>query len=418
MRILWLTDFYPPHIGGLERHVHMIASELARRDHKVSVATIWHEGLPYFEQVDGVNVYRMVGLVHKLTGLYSDTQRRFHPTAPDPLLVRALRKIIRQEKPQIVVASGWILYSYLPLKTRSPAKLFVRHHDYAFVCPKRTLLYMDGQICSGPGFYKCFPCCGAHYGALKGTFINGAFRLSRRLHGRVDYHLPISSYVSQAVNLTNEIPPDAVRVVPAPVPDEIFESAPAPSCPAGIPEDEHFILYVGALSKHKGLEVLLDAYRGMEEQAKLLLIGTTWPDSPTSFPEGVSVIQNAPHATVMEAFARCVFSVVPSIWPEPFGQVAVEAMAARKPVIASAHGGLTDIVVDGETGILIEPGSAPALRQAMLRLLEAETLRRTYGSAGYARASEHFTRTQVTNQIEAIFNEQLQLKDENPSRGT
>jgi glycosyltransferase involved in cell wall biosynthesis len=89
-----------------------------------------------------------------------------------------------------------------------------------------------------------------------------------------------------------------------------------------------------------------------------VLVGTEWAGSPSNYPQGGIVIKNASHDFVMEAFGRCLFSVVPSLWPEPFGQVAVEAMAVHKPVIASAHGGLTDIVIDGETGLLVEPGKA------------------------------------------------------------
>jgi glycosyltransferase involved in cell wall biosynthesis len=403
MRILWLSDFYPPHIGGLERHVQMVAGELASRDHEVSVTTLRQEGTAQFEMDGRVKVYRPPGLANKLTGFYGDAQRIFHPTAPDPLVVRDLRKIIQREKPQIVVASGWVLYSFLPIKTYSKAKLFVRHHDYAYVCPNRTLFYKDESLCSGPGLYKCFPCSGAHYGLLKGAAINSSFKFFSQFHGLVDYHLPISQFVGEAINLAHRPSPESIHVVPAPVPDEIFDFKPSKTPPEGIPANERFILYVGALSRHKGLEVLLEAYQGLEERAKLVLIGTQWPDSPGSYPEGVTVIKNASHDFVMEAFARCLFSVVPSLWPEPFGQVAVEAMAVKRPVIASAHGGLTDIVLDQETGLLVEPGDAPALHAAMLRLLEEEALCDRFGSAGYARARQRFTRTRVTDQIEAIF---------------
>ena len=361
MRILWLTDFYPPFIGGLERHVQMIASELASRGHDVCVATIWHEGMPHFEEDKGVRVYRLIGLTQKFPFLSSDAQRRFHPTAPDPIIVKKLLEIIDREKPKIVIASGWILYSFLPVKARSNAKLFVRHHDYAFICPKRTL-FLKGEICNGPGIYKCYPCTADHYGLLKGIAINTSFRFFRHFHGLVDHHLPISQYVAEAINISNALPPESIHVIPAPVPDDIFEIKPDHTPSPGIPENDDYILYVGALTKTKGLNVLLDAYRGLENRTKLLLIGTEWPDSPSSYPEGVIVIKNAPHTFVMEAFSHCLFSVVPSLWAEPFGQVAVEAMAAGKPVIASAHGGLLDIVIHRITGILVEPGDRSILK--------------------------------------------------------
>jgi len=384
----------------------MIAAELAARGHQVSIATVWHEGAPHFEMDQGVKVYRLIGLAQKFPSLSSDPQRRFHPTAPDPLILNKLLEIIRREKPQIVIASGWILYSYLPIKTRSNAKLFVRHHDYAFVCPKRTLFINDG-ICTGPGIYKCYPCTADHYGLLKGVAINTSFRLFSHYHGLVDQHFPISQFVAEAIQLSNKIPPASIHVIPAPVPDDIFKPQPDRTLPTGLPENDDFILYVGALRKTKGLQILLDAYKGLENRAKLVLIGTEWPDSPASYPDGVVVIKNAPHDFVMKAFSHCLFSVVPSLWAEPFGQVAVEAMAASKPVIASSHGGLTDIVIDQKTGILVEPGNSTMLQHAMIKLLDDAPLRCQLGTEGYSRAKQHFTCTQVTNQIERYCKDAL-----------
>ncbi len=406
MRILWLSDFYPPYIGGLERHVQMVAGELASREHKVSVATIWHEAAPGFELDNGVKVYRLMGLTQRAPYFSSDTHRGFHPTAPDPFIVKSLLKIIEIERPQIVIASGWILYSFFPIKARSNARLLVRHHDYAFICPKRTL-FIKGSVCDGPGIYKCYPCTAEHYGLLKGTAINTSFRFFSQFHGLVDQHLPISHFVAEAIELANKLPPAAIHVVPAPVPDAIFEYKPGDTPPSGIPENEDYILFVGALTRAKGLDILLDAYQGMENKAKLVLIGTDWPDSPARYPEGVIVIKNAPHDYVMKAFSHCLFSVVPSLWAEPFGQVAVEAMASSKPVIASAHGGLTDIVIDQETGILVAPGDAVMLHDAMVKLLADAGLRRRLGSEGYLRAKQQFTCTQVTNQIEMICKDVL-----------
>jgi glycosyltransferase involved in cell wall biosynthesis len=384
----------------------MIAGELASREHDVSVATIWHEGTPRFEMDRGVKVYRLNGLAQRFPYFSKDTHRRFHPTAPDPLILNKLLGIVGSEKPQIVIASGWILYSFLPIKARSNAKLFVRHHDYAFICPKRTL-FINGGICSGPGIYKCYPCTAEHYGLLKGALINTSFRFFSQYHGLVDQHLPISQYVAEAINLSHKLLPASVHVIPSPVPDDIFEHKSPGTPPDGIPEKEDFILYVGALRKTKGLYILLDAYRGLENRAKLVLIGTEWPDSPSSYPDGVIVIKDAPHRFVMEAFAHCLFSVVPSLWAEPFGQVAVEAMAASKPVIASAHGGLTDIVIHQKTGILVQPGDTLMLRHAMIKLLDDADFRRQLGSEGYSRAKQHFTCSQVTNQIEMICRDVL-----------
>src|SRR5665647_1715980 len=102
MRLLFLTDFYPPHIGGLERHVQTLAREFAKRGHCVSVATMRHPGLPAMEETEGVKVFRLAGLVQRFRHFYADSHRQFHPTAPDPMITWGLRNLIEAEHPQVV----------------------------------------------------------------------------------------------------------------------------------------------------------------------------------------------------------------------------------------------------------------------------------------------------------------------------
>lgn len=84
-------------------------------------------------------------------------------------------------------------------------------------------------------------------------------------------------------------------------------------------------------------------------------------------------------------------AVVPSTDPEPFGMVAIEAMAARLPVVAANHGGLADIVVDGVTGLLFEPGNASALADALAKLSSNKELRENFGAAGRSRQQSNFS---------------------------
>lgn len=83
--------------------------------------------------------------------------------------------------------------------------------------------------------------------------------------------------------------------------------------------------------------------------------------------------------------------VVPSRLPEPFGCVAVEAMAFSRPVIASGHGGLVEIVQDGETGLLFPPGDAVALANALRMFLADPSLAKRLGANGRMRYLAHFT---------------------------
>ena len=104
----------------------------------------------------------------------------------------------------------------------------------------------------------------------------------------------------------------------------------------------------------------------------------------------------------MAAWRRCSIAVAPSAWPEPFGVVVLEAMAAGRPVIASRIGGLPDMVIDGETGVLIPPDDPAALRAALERLLADRDLREQLGQAGQRRV-EQFRAGAVIPRIEQVY---------------
>src|SRR5215471_10868223 len=109
MRILMLAQFYPPTIGGEERHVHNLSIELAARGHDVAVATLWHEGQKVFECDHGVRIYRIRGSLQRMDMLFVDQERHHSPPFPDPESLLALRRIILRERPEIVHAHNWIV---------------------------------------------------------------------------------------------------------------------------------------------------------------------------------------------------------------------------------------------------------------------------------------------------------------------
>jgi glycosyltransferase involved in cell wall biosynthesis len=176
--------------------------------------------------------------------------------------------------------------------------------------------------------------------------------------------------------------------------------------PAFVPPEGPFVLFVGALGRHKGLEVLLQSHAALGAPVPLVAVGTTRGDTPANFPPGVTVAVDVPHPEVMAAWTHCSIAVVPSVWPEPFGQVAAEAMSCGRPVIASAVGGLRDIVVDGETGLLVPPGDADALCDALRTLLADPARRARMGDAGRRRA-QRFRVSVITDRLERIYAEEL-----------
>src|SRR5205823_1014573 len=99
---------------------------------------------------------------------------------------------------------------------------------------------------------------------------------------------------------------------------------------------------------------LLAAYERLVDPPPLVLIGTKEPDTPP-IPAHVRVLLDVPHEAVMLAWRRCLFGVLPSLLPEPLGTVACEAMSCGKAVVGTTPGGHTDLLVPGETGLVV-PG--------------------------------------------------------------
>lgn len=401
MRILMICDFYWPYIGGVEQHVRSLSHELVARGHEVAIATLWSEGQAEFEQDGAVRVHRIRSTTQYFSWLFSHPGRPWAPPCPDPNVTRSLRAILRRERPNLVHGHDWLARSFLPLKRSSGAKFVVSLHYYTLSCAKKSLMHRD-HPCTGPGAAKCLRCASEHYGVLKGTAVTLANWASAwSATGAVDYFIAVSRKTADGNELAMQhvpydiIPnfiPRALDVKNSDV-DEYVEQLP----------DEPFLMFVGDLRRNKGIHVLLDAYERLSSPPPLVLIGKLWAESPTSFPSKTVILKNWPNYAVMAAWSRSMLAIVPSVWPEPFGIVVIEAMTKGCPVVASATGGIVDIVVDGETGLLVPPGDATALSQALTRLLDDNVLRKSMGAASLER-SQNFQAQTVVPQIEAVYN--------------
>lgn len=98
-------------------------------------------------------------------------------------------------------------------------------------------------------------------------------------------------------------------------------------------------------------------------------------------------------------------ALMPSTEAESFGLVAAEAMLAKKPVIASNHGGLKEIVIDNQTGFLVEPNNVEAFSEALTKLFANPQLRKEFGENGYQRAIQEFSVEKYVQNFELVFSE-------------
>jgi phosphatidylinositol alpha 1,6-mannosyltransferase len=149
----------------------------------------------------------------------------------------------------------------------------------------------------------------------------------------------------------------------------------------GEPADPPEVLYAGRLSPEKGVRDLVAAADGMS----LVVVG----DGPLR-EEVPGALGFKPHDELERHYERAAVVACPS-HREGFGVVCAEAMAYGRPVVAGDVGGLRDLVVHEQTGLLVPPGDVAALRDALQRLVRDAGLRKRFGEAGRARISEHFT---------------------------
>ena len=113
-----------------------------------------------------------------------------------------------------------------------------------------------------------------------------------------------------------------------------------------------------------------------------------------------------PHDELVGLYERAAVVACPS-HREGYGVVCAEAMAHGRPVVASAVGGLLDLVVDGETGLLVAPGDVAALRSALDRLLADADLRRRLGEAARERALARLSWDAATDATLAAYEDAL-----------
>lgn len=400
MRILLLSQFYPPIAGGVEVHVAALAEGLAQRGHDVAVATLDGGPAEGDAAAPGVPVHRIPSTTGRIGVLFT-TDRRHAPPFPDPESALGLKKLAASFGPDIVHAHNWLGRSWEPLAGTSQARTVETLHDCGLVCPQTRRMHRGEEYCEHDGAARCLSCCAAVYGPVKGPVTALGCRAMRTREVRaVDLFVPVSRAVAEANQL--ERLGARYEVVPNFVADSNGSEAPdAPEL--GQLPGATFILQVGDVVADKGVHVLFEAYRLLESPPPLVLIGRIADEVRAVLPPGVIATGVWPHALVQEAWRRSLFGTTPSLCLDACPTVTMEAMAAGKAVVASARGGLTDLVVHGETGLLVPPGNGPALAEAMRTLIQDATMRERLGAEGRRRFEERFCADVVIDRIERLY---------------
>lgn len=415
MRILLASDHYPPYIGGAHRQTQLLSDELHRRGHEVSVVTVWHPGLPEKEEVNGVPIYRLRQIRTLFIRNSTNRHQRHQPPFPDPVTVVGLRHLIQALQPEVVHSHGWFGYSCAIALIGKHIPLVISGRDYGYSCPTRTLLYQN-QLCDGPALGKCLRCAAEFYGAPKGyTAVLSLAASQPWLRRKVNGVHSVSGFVQEIIDrdfignhrsqMEHRQGPIIEKVIPSFLLDH-DTTVPDPNFIHRLPKGP-FILFVGGLQPRKGLDALLAAYQQLVSPPPLVLIGYATRDMPKSYPNGVQVLVDEPHAHVMQAWERCLFGVMPSVWPDPSPGVVREAFSKGKTVVGTSLGGTTEMIVDEETGLLVPAGDTTALANAMQRLISDTTYREKLNQAALRQANQYRAEV-VIPQFELLYRQLIE----------
>jgi len=172
-----------------------------------------------------------------------------------------------------------------------------------------------------------------------------------------------------------------------------------------------YVLFVGRVTDQKGIFHLVEAAKHLPAGVQLVLCASA-PDTPEieeRLRRTVATMSNVrwinemvKHEVVVQLYSHAAVFCCPSVY-EPFGIINLEAMACETPVVASAVGGILEVVVDGETGLLVPPGNPDALAAALTQLLNDPDTRQRMGQAGRRRVEAQFSWASVAERTERVY---------------
>lgn len=267
-----------------------------------------------------------------------------------------------------------------------------------------------------------------------GTAYHVSSWIERTAYGNADGVVAVSNAMLQDVQLLYGVPPENARVIHNGI--DLDEYRPTESVETlrecGIDPDIPFVLFVGRITRQKGIIHLVRAIRHFNAGAQVVLCAGA-PDTPEIAEEMQSAVEEAraqsahpivwiremlPREKTIHLYTHAAIFVCPSVY-EPFGIINLEAMACETPVVASAVGGIPEVVEHGETGLLVAPEAVSAtdveprhpeqfsrdLAMAVNTLLDDPGLRVSMARKARARVEQHFSWRSIAQQTVDFYEE-------------
>lgn len=381
MKILFFSPEYPPlQIGGLARHVHPLAEALVKEGHNVTVITQMAAGVSEREEKNGVEIIRV-----------------------NPLFINAtdFASTILQINFEMVQAAGQLIL-------KGEKFDLIHGHDWLVAMAARTLKH----ILKIPLVMTIHATeHGRNHGIHNNLqrYINDLEWLSCYEAWRV---IVCSQYMNREIQYLFQVPQDKVDIIHNGVTVKSLPDVSKKFRQNYAHPDEQVVFFVGRLVQEKGVGVLLRAIPEVlaaHPRTKFVIAGKG--------PQEAELKYLAKHLGVADS---CYFTgfiddqtrdnlyrvsdlaVFPSLY-EPFGIVALEAMAARVPVLVTDVGGLSEIVENDLDGIKIIPGSAHELAKGILRLLKDPKFAQKIEKGGYQKAKKLFNWSDIAQKTIRVY---------------
>lgn len=463
MRILQVVHGFPPSAqAGAELHCCWLSKELTKRGHDVAV--FCREGgtdLPDYsvldDTLDGLAVRRVVNNYQEMK------DAPLHVAFPLNYRNERIRALFEdylgEFQPDVVHVQHCrgLSASILEALRRRGFPHVLTLHDYWYLCQRVKLLRGDGSICDGPmGGTLCGRCQGlsrvhAALGDLRryvmARRVMGALppRLRKHLvprwHALVrvsgDKAYALRMFADRTSCLVGQLRKTAHLISPSNFARDIY-------VPYGIPEERFKVIpygidtkrwegfkrkpsailrfgFLGTLLHSKGVHVLLEAYRRVEDPSTSLVLHGSDGDDPVYARRvrylaeecGAQLAGRYDNSRLTETLSHIDVLVVPSIWHETYGIVVREGQLSGAPVIASRVGGIAEGIRHDEDGLLVDPGDVSELAAAMKRFIdEPELLPRL-------RANLHpqvLTVVENADAVEEVYEMALRNTTATPSR--
>lgn len=381
MRILFVAEYFSPVVqGGGEINLAQTAQALVQAGQEVHLLTSHSIGLPVQEERQGLQIHRHLRSGKSPFGIISQVQRRFLFSRS---VIRETARLQKQLKFDRIHFQGISIIAAPSLKALG-VPLFATVESYPALCPKGDRFYYGKEpcqrVCSPQLFFSCQRACSEigktknrwylKYNPIALIAIYSFYYQLRQALASCQL-IAISSYVQKVLGqhgFSSKVIPNVIEIkLPKKGNQKKGNQKKRNKLEMqnGKTTRQKRILFLGTLSRAKGPQILIEALAGTDLQAELYGTGPLQKELQQRIQElGVqaTIHEPIPNEEVPFLYQQADIIVFPSLWPEPFGRIPLEAQAVSKPVIASDVGAIPDV----STVHLVPPGDVIALREALL----------------------------------------------------